>query len=641
MRAPTVFRFAAVLAVTTLISSPALLAQERPAAQEGWISLLEPDEWRGEGTRGLVVQEKRSVRIAGLAYHPTEITSVLINGEPAAMQATEEGQVRFFGYVPVQADLREVEVVVYSGGPPLIRNYPLRPVPAGLTYPEPENAWDEAVGGFRGRRYAVVVGVSQYQDRSIRALKYADKDAQSFYNFLLSDRAGLGGFEEENVTLLLNRDATYRAIRTALFNFLMGATENDIVILYFAGHGAPDPYRPNEHYLLSYDTESENLAGTAFPMEDVSEAVRRLRSRDVIVITDACHSAAVGGQVAMRAGDNNAINRVFLNQLQSSSGGYVTITASEVTQFSQEDSRWGGGHGVFTYYLLDALRGSGDEDGDHIVTLGEMYEYVRERVQRETRNAQVPTVSQTPWDRSWPMAIVLDADAPIEPEQAAPARPRPTEPAQQVEVTPTRPTTPAAAGQPALLTTNERQRTGFFLRTDLGGGSATYETDQASVTGTPVQFTISAGAFIRSNVVVFGTVAADVISGPSLSVDGITVQTDTSVTASQVGFGGGIGLYSRESNVFLGAALITPRLSIEGPSEGMEGSTNMGFGMVLMAGKDWQVRPSLALGGTLRLNIGSMKDQGEGGPTWSTATFGLGFSLTYAPRGVGWDPGQG
>ena len=150
--------------------------------------------------------------------------------------------------------------------------------------------------------------------------------------------------------------------------------------------------------------------------------------------------------------------------------------------------------------------------------------------------------------------------------------------------------------------------------------------------------TLNAGAFIRSNVVVFGTIVTDMISGPSLSMGGVTVQTDTSVTASQVGFGAGIGLYSRESNVFLGVAGITPRLTIEGQGQNVEGSTNMGFGVAVMLGKDWQVRPSLALGGTLRLNIGSMQDQGEGGPTWSTTTFGLGFSMTYAPRGVGWNP---
>jgi hypothetical protein len=579
-----------------------------------------------------------SVRISGLAYHPTEITSVLINGEPASTNVGEDGQVRFFGYVPVTAGMREVEVVVYSGGPPMIRNYQVNATPSRLTYAEPENAWDEAVGGFRGRRYAVVVGVSEYQDRSIRPLKFADRDARSFYNFLLSDRAGLGGFEEDNVTLLLNRDATYRSIRTALFNFLQGATENDIVMLYFAGHGAPDPYRPTDHYLLSYDTESDNLAGTAFPMEDVSEAVRRLRSRDVIVITDACHSAAVGGQVAMRTGASNAINRAFLDQLQSSSGGYVTFTASEVTQYSQEDSRWGGGHGVFTYYLLDALRGSADEDGDRIVTLGEMYEFVRERVQRETRNAQVPTVSQTPWDRAWPMSIVLEGDAPIEPAAAA-VRPVPQQVAREEDV-PARPATPAVTEGAPMLTTNENQRTGFFLRTDLGGGSSTFETDAASISGVPVQFTVSAGAFIRSNVVVFGSVTTDIISGPSISMNGVTVQTDTSVTASQVGFGAGIGLYSRESNVFLATALVAPKLTISGESQGIEGSTKMGYGVVLLAGKDWRVRPSLALGGTLRLNIGSMQDQADG-PTWSTTSFGIGFSLMYAPRGVGWDPVQG
>jgi len=54
----------------------------------------------------------------------------------------------------------------------------------------------------------VVVGVSDYQDDRIPALQYADRDALAFHDFLLSERAGMGGFQEDNVVLLLNDQAT-------------------------------------------------------------------------------------------------------------------------------------------------------------------------------------------------------------------------------------------------------------------------------------------------------------------------------------------------------------------------------------------------------------------------------------------------
>jgi hypothetical protein len=98
--------------------------------------------------------------------------------------------------------------------------------------------------------------------------------------------------------------------------------------------------------------------------------------------------------------------------VQGSTGGSVIFTASQANQFSEEDRKWGGGHGVFTYHLIDGLYGAADEDGDRIVTLGEMMEYTRDRVRRDTRNAQIPSISQTAFDDTWPMSMVVGGPAP-------------------------------------------------------------------------------------------------------------------------------------------------------------------------------------------------------------------------------------
>ena len=54
---------------------------------------------------------------------------------------------------------------------------------------------------------------------------------------------------------------------------------------------------------------------------------------------------------------------------------------------------WGGGHGVFTYFLLKGLNGDADYNKDGRVTLGELIPYLSEQVRRETRNAQSPTIA--------------------------------------------------------------------------------------------------------------------------------------------------------------------------------------------------------------------------------------------------------
>jgi len=378
-----------------------LSAQQEPAGQ--WIEILEPVEWTGAATRGLTVRERQSVRVVGLVRHPGGVARVLINGARATLSTSPDGATRFVGYVPVTAGTERVEITAYTpDGRPLARGFDVRPVAAEQAYEDPAAAWREA-----GERWAVVVGVSTYRDSLIVPLRFADDDARAVYDFLVSEHAGLGGFEPDHVALLLNEDANFRNVRTALFTFLKSATEEDHVFIYFAGHGAPDPDRPDELYLLTYDTEADNISGTGFPMEQVQDAVRRTYARDILVVTDACHSAGVGGQVAVRAGGvSNLINASFLDQLQASTGGIAVFTASEANQYSQEGEEYGGGHGIFTWTMLQALRGAADVDGDRIVTLGEMMEHTRDRVRRQTRNAQIPTIGQTAFDRALPMAIV-------------------------------------------------------------------------------------------------------------------------------------------------------------------------------------------------------------------------------------------
>lgn len=74
---------------------------------------------------------------------------------------------------------------------------------------------------------------------------------------------------------------------------------------------------------------------------------------------------------------------------------------------------------MFTHFLMEGLEGAADEDGDQIVTLGEATEYVRDRVRRETRNAQIPTISQTAFDTYLPLALApKEAAVPPEPTEA-------------------------------------------------------------------------------------------------------------------------------------------------------------------------------------------------------------------------------
>ena len=231
------------------------------------------------------------------------------------------------------------------------------------------------------QRWAVIVGVGDYKSDQITDLRYASKDAQAMYDFLRSPAAG--PFEEDHILLLKDDKATGQALREAMFVFLQKANYNDLVVIYFAGHGAPDPTRPDNLYLLPYDADTKQLAATGFPMWDVKTALRRqIKAERVIVIADACHS---GGT---KDGETNPINGSFEDLFTPSRR--VILTAADENELSYEDAKWGGGHGVFTFNLVEGLKGAADIDKNGIVTFAEVSDYVAGKVKTETNGRQSP-----------------------------------------------------------------------------------------------------------------------------------------------------------------------------------------------------------------------------------------------------------
>jgi len=247
---------------------------------------------------------------------------------------------------------------------------------------------------IEGRRWAVVVGVSDYSDSRIPTLRYAAADAQAFSKWLVSPNGGR--YAPSQVKLLANEQATSKNIKDALFVWLKQVIEEDIVTIYFAGHGSPDsPDTPDNLYLLTHDTDYGSIATSAFPMWDIETALSRfIKAKKVIVLADACHSGGVGNQfdVGRRGIKSNSINSGLRN-LSQITDGVCVISASDDKQMSQESKDWGGGHGAFTFYLLKGLGGEADYTKDGHVTLGELTSYLSENVRRATKSAQSPTVA--------------------------------------------------------------------------------------------------------------------------------------------------------------------------------------------------------------------------------------------------------
>ncbi len=372
------------------------------------IDILEPE---GVSTRGMklsgsdVVVRESSIKVRGIARDASGVAVVRINEREAVLSPSSNG-VEFVGnpLLVLGDNVVEVKAVDRFGNEGTVRFTVKRELPR---FVEEKKIPTDL---FKGQRWAVIVGISNYRDTNIPPLRFADRDALEFHAMLTKplEEGGMG-IPKSNVRLLVNQQATSMNIREAMNDFLKGAIQDDIVLVFFASHGAPDPDRPRVLYLLAYDSELSRPGATAIKMQEVQDALRDyVVAKSVLVFVDACHSRGVAGTtVAMRGLASTELVNEYLAELARSRPSTLTFSASDINQLSQEDVRWGGGHGAFTYYLLEGMRGKANFDGDNLVRLGELLQYVTDNVRRDTRAQQSP-ISSGSYDINLPMTIVVE-----------------------------------------------------------------------------------------------------------------------------------------------------------------------------------------------------------------------------------------
>jgi uncharacterized caspase-like protein len=247
---------------------------------------------------------------------------------------------------------------------------------------------------FSGRKFAIIIGVSRYQyhDAGLNDLQYADADARAVRDFLLKPQGG--GFKASDIIYMENSGATTESVRDALRRLLPRAAPNDLVFIYIASHGSPDPFEPRKLYFIMNDTKVADMPKTGLGMFELQEVLdHSVRAERVVVFIDACHSAGVAGprlvtQRQLERAENNIFN-LYASKLYRETGRAV-LTSSDVNEISEEGTRWGGGHGVFTWKLLEGLQGAADANKDRVVTAAEIFKYVNEKVRQETDFRQNP-----------------------------------------------------------------------------------------------------------------------------------------------------------------------------------------------------------------------------------------------------------
>jgi hypothetical protein len=233
--------------------------------------------------------------------------------------------------------------------------------------------------------WALVIGVSSYDHMPV--LKYTDDDAYRMYAFLKSPEGG--AIDDAHIKVLIDEEATRESIISNMKGLFAKAGPNDLVMMYFSGHGLKGAFLP-----IDYDGYNNKL-----DHEEINQIFKGSPAKYKLCIADACHS---GSLFAMRdASAKNALATYYetLGQAQS---GTALIMSSKSEETSLESS--GLRQGVFSHFLIRGLKGEADTDENNVVNVQELFNFINKNVQDYTGRRQSPVI-QGDYDPKMTVAV--------------------------------------------------------------------------------------------------------------------------------------------------------------------------------------------------------------------------------------------
>jgi hypothetical protein len=230
-------------------------------------------------------------------------------------------------------------------------------------------------------KYALLIGVSEYQSNQISSLPGVGKDIETMQRVL--QKPEIGGFDD--VRLLMNPD--YAKIQSEIQHlFIEKCQRNDLALLYFSGHGWRDDnrflYLIANNSILNSQNQILNAVSARFIQE---ECMNRSKTKRQVLILDSCFSGAFAEGMGAKSTNNEKVD--IANLLGGE--GRAILTSSTAVQASFEDEIGGG---IYTRYLVEGIeKGAADTDKDGVITVAELHEYAKRKVQ-EAKPAMKPEI---------------------------------------------------------------------------------------------------------------------------------------------------------------------------------------------------------------------------------------------------------
>lgn len=245
--------------------------------------------------------------------------------------------------------------------------------------------------------WAVIVGISDYPG-TIDDLTYCDDDAKSIYNFLKSPQGGQ--IPDNQITLLVDQNATFNNITSSAEKIYAQAGKNDLLLFFFSGHGAVGNFFVNG-----------GNNGTFLPHTTLRNILNASKAQKKICIADACHSGSwekAKKELANtgKALSNDDMMRLYYSSLTNAGNGLALFMSCQEDEISIDDPEYQ--QGLFTYYYIEGLKGFADTNRDKIITIEELYNYVKDKVSERGitrwKNPQTPKLKGT-FDHDMPVGV--------------------------------------------------------------------------------------------------------------------------------------------------------------------------------------------------------------------------------------------
>ena len=226
--------------------------------------------------------------------------------------------------------------------------------------------------------YLVTIGINEYKNPKYN-LNYAKADADGVDETIKANAASL--FKNVYSHAIRNDKALKSNIMSAFEEVKKTALEQDVLIVYYAGHGVMSegtPEKTREFFLIPSDItqlygRDEMLYEKGISADEIKSYTKTINAQKQVFILDACQSAGALETVALRG----AMEEKAIAQMARSTGTFW-ITASGTEQFATEFEQLK--HGVFTFALLEGLNGKADGNADKKLTVRELSTYIEQKV---------------------------------------------------------------------------------------------------------------------------------------------------------------------------------------------------------------------------------------------------------------------